>query len=470
MSLADGGSSPDPVDVRSAGALHEALHAGRIPSAVYGLGKVGLPMAAVLAERTGRVIGVDIDPNRVEAVNEAATPFEHEPGLGALLESVVSEQSLVATTDARQAATTARVHRVIVPVTTNLEDESSLAPPWTPEGANGDDQTADLTALTETVDAIGSGLTPGDLVIIESTVPPFTTSELVVPLLERSSGLDRGAFGVVFSPERVASGQAIADIRGAYPKIVGGTDSRSQQAAVWYFEAVTDAEVIPVTDAATAEAVKLFEGVYRDVNIALANELAMVADQVGLDGREAIEAANTQPYCDLHDPGAGVGGHCIPIYPYLLREVTARSTPLISTARRVNDGMPSYVVSLIEDGLGAAGTPLEESTVGVLGVTYRPGIPETARSPARGILRGLQSLGVHLFAFDPAIDSDTVFGIPCRPIDDLDTLDLDAVVITTAHEAFTSYDWSLYDGIIIDCPDALEQPTDRTQTVGRGSR
>jgi UDP-N-acetyl-D-mannosaminuronic acid dehydrogenase len=399
-----------------------AFRNGRVPTTVYGLGKMGVPLAAVFAETTGAVTGFDIDPDRVATLAAGANPFENEPGLSALLADLVEDARFTPTTDGETAARAARVHVIVVPT---VVDEAGAV---------------DLSNLRAAARTVAAGLAPGDLVVVESTVPPGTCRDVVAPILA-SGTAEAGTFGLAFCPERTASGRALRDIRGAYPKIVGGVDEESGRAAELVYGELTDNRVVRVADATTAECVKLFEGVYRDVNIALANELAKLTDELGIDVVEAIDAANTQPFCEIHTPGAGVGGHCIPYYPYFLTEGLETETPLVETARSINEGMPGFVVRRVAEELAAVGTSVGDATVAILGVTYRPGVPETRESPAIDIADRLSELGATVLAVDPVLE-----GLPEMSAEqvDLSTLaskTIDAAVLVTAHEAFEGIDW-----------------------------
>jgi UDP-N-acetyl-D-mannosaminuronic acid dehydrogenase len=223
-------------------------------------------------------------------------------------------------------------------------------------------------------------------------------------------------------------------------------------------------------DTTTAECVKVFEGVYRDVNIALANELATMADELGVDVRRAIEAANTQPFCDIHDPGPGVGGHCIPYYPYFLTRRFETATPLLETAREVNESMPAYTVDRLADALADAGQDLAAADVAVLGLAYRPGVDETRASPAYPIARRLDRLGATVYATDPVVTD--VGDIPATTVamTELPAVDPDAVVIVTPHAAFEDVPWDdLAPAVIFDGRDgtdltAVDAPV---YTIGR---
>jgi UDP-N-acetyl-D-mannosaminuronic acid dehydrogenase len=436
---------------------HWAFANGDVPVAVYGLGKMGLPLAAVYAESTGNVIGVDVDASVVERVNRGESPVVGEPGLDELVSDLVKRQSLRATTDGEAAAADANVHVVIVPT---LID---------------DDDNPDLSVVREVAETIASGLDTGDLVIFESTLPPGATETVLHPLLVSESDLREGEFGVAFCPERTSSGRALADVRGTHPKIVGGVDPESTRAAEVVYRTLVDNEVIPVSDATTAEAVKVFEGLYRDVNIALANELARFADELGADVREAIDAANTQPYCDIHTPGPGVGGHCIPYYPYFVLNWLSGDAPLLGTAREVNDSMPAFVADRVREGLDAVDVPPAEATVLVLGLTYRAGVKETRASPALGVCTALSTAGMDVFAADPLVDTEGFDALDVSIADAFD-LDPDAVVLVTDHDEFADLDWTTLDPtVVVDGRDALDaRDLDRlghhVYTVGRGWR
>lgn len=415
------------------------LASGEVPIAVYGLGKMGLPLATALADATGNVTGVDVDASVVDAVNEGTSPVAGEPGLPELVAETVADGSLRATTDGVAAAESAAIHVIIVPTTLH------------------EDGVPDLSTLRTVVDTIGEGLSPDDLVLVESTVPPRTCEDTLVPLLSEVSGLAPDAFGVAFCPERTASGRALEDITGAYPKVVGGVDDASTRAAVRLYEELTDNEVIAVDDATTAEAVKVFEGVYRDVNIAISNELARFADDLEIDTREAIDVANTQPFCDLHDPGIGVGGHCIPYYPEFLASTFGREAPLIRTARGVNDGMPLLAVRTLREALAERDVPMAGASVLLLGLAYRPGVAETRKSPALPVANRLVDLGADVSAVDPVLDDAEGFPVTDRPMSALTDTAFDAVVLVTAHEAFDEIDWAaMGDAVVVDGRGALD--------------
>lgn len=422
------GSTHPPAEQR------RAFLEGKVPVVVYGLGKMGLPLAAVYADACGAVEGVDVDPDVVEAVNAGKCHVAREPGLSELVADLVEREALSATDDPVAAAERGRVHVVIVPTLLT------------------DDRQPDLSMVEAVVDDVAQGLERGDLVIVESTVPPRTCEDVVLPRLEAGSGLDRGSFGVAFCPERTLSGQALADIRGTHPKVVGGVDAESTRAAELVYGELTSNTVIPVADATTAEAVKVFEGVYRDVNIAIANELALYARVLGIDVTEAIDVANTQPFCDIHRPGPGVGGHCIPVYPYFLAGQFDVDAALMRAARARNDSMPAHTVDLIEAGLDLEGVPLADASVLLLGVTYKGNVAEVRNAPAAPIAERLIAAGATVAAVDPLIaDWEGPQAVSRVALTDLDPGVYDAAVLLAAHDEFGRLDWDAFeDAVIVD--------------------
>ncbi|WP_336023544.1 nucleotide sugar dehydrogenase [Halobellus salinisoli] len=419
-------------------AQRDALVSGEVPIAVYGLGKMGLPVASVLADVTGSVIGADVDQDVVDAVRHGECHVTGEPGLPELVAEMVAADRLRAVSDPTEAAESAAVHVIVVP--TLLDDSDEV----------------DLSALGSVLRDIAAGLDPGDTVCLESTVPPRTCEDVVVPRLAGRSGLDPASFGVAFCPERTLSGRALTDIREAYPKVVGGVDDESTRVAALLYDEVTENDVITLPDATTAEATKVFSGVYRDVNIALANEFARYADELAIDVRDAISAANSQPHANILSPGPGVGGHCIPVYPHFLLSPFDVESPLTRVGRAVNESMPAFTVDLVRDALADAGVETADATVLLLGTTYRPGVAETRNSPALPIAEGLAKYGADVYSSDPVVDGpDQIAAEPVSLRQGLD-LDPDAIVVVTPHEEFTSIDWANVEPtVVVDCHDAL---------------
>jgi UDP-N-acetyl-D-mannosaminuronic acid dehydrogenase len=438
---------------RSPERLRAQLTGGELPVAVYGLGKMGLPLAGVYAETTGNVTGVDVDPSVVERVNAGESHVLGEPGLSDLVAEQVSRGRLAATTDGSMAAADARIHVIIVPTLLTEADEP------------------DLTTVESVVEDIAAGLEPGDLVVAESTLPPGSCRDILLPHLCQESGLGRGEFGLAFCPERTASGTALRDIRGEYPKVVGGVDAESTRAAELVYDELSSNEIHPVSDATTAEAVKVFEGVYRDVNIALANELGRLADELEISVREAIDTANGLSVCQLHEPGPGVGGHCIPYYPHFLLATMDEPMPVMRTARELNDAMPTVMVDRLADQLAAVDTDLADASVLVCGITYRAGVEETRASPAIGVIDALEAAGADVAAVDPLVDP-AAFGARPVTVSALPEESFDGAIVVTPHAEFEAIAWAeLEPMVVVDGRDALDlSGTAHRQYTFAGSR
>lgn len=363
----------------------EAFRRGDLTVAVYGLGKMGLPLAAAIALRGAKVVGADIDANVARTVAAGRCHVKGEKDLPETVAEVHSAGRLTATADLAEAARRADVHVVIVPT---LLREPAKEP--------------DLSAIEAAHRAIGGGLHRGDLVIQESTTPPGVTAGLVRRVLEEESGLVAGRdFGLAFCPERTLSGRALHDILRGHPKVVGGLDAASTEAARGFYETLCEKGVVAVSSPTAAEAVKAFEGVYRDVNVALANELFQACEAWGLDWREVFDTANTQPYSHIHRPGAGVGGHCIPVYPWFVVAAAPEvAMPLVRLARDVNDGMAAWWVERAREVLGG----LAGKRVLVVGLTYRAGVAETRYAPALRIATLLAEAGADVRGDDPLVE------------------------------------------------------------------
>jgi nucleotide sugar dehydrogenase len=388
---------------------------------VVGLGKIGLPVAVQYASKGLSVVGCDVDDELVRRVNAGEAPWPGEAGLADGLAAARRDGRLEATTDAASAVRECQVVVLIVPV--GLTEGRS----------------ADFSALDEAAASVAGGLSRGALVVLETTVPVGTTRNRLGPALE-ASGLRAGAdFHLAFSPERVSVGRVLADLK-AYPKVVGGTDEESTQAAAQFYLEALDAEVLTVSGAEAAEFVKLAETVYRDVNIALANELAQEADRWGIDVDEVIAAANSQPFSHIHRPGVGVGGHCIPVYPYFLGE--AAHSRLASASREVNDAMARYGVERLAAALGT----LEGKTVLILGVAYRANVKEAANSSAFALALELTSRGADVIAHDPLFSAQEIEALGLRPADPFPPPHVDALVLQAAHEEYRKLDLGTFAG------------------------
>jgi UDP-N-acetyl-D-mannosaminuronic acid dehydrogenase len=409
--------------------------------AIVGIGRIGLPVAAALAARGHTVVGCDIDAGRVETVNSGDNPIPDEAGLAALLREVVPAGNLRATTD-----TTAAVREseaVLFAVAVDVDEHGR----------------ADLRALSAAAADVARGLQPGTLCIFDCTLPVGTTRRELAPLLE-ASGLKLGDdFSVAFSPERLLMGRVVEDLT-KYPKVVGGVDAAAGDRAAAFYREVLGTEVIQMASAEAAELSKIAEGVYRDLNIALANELAIVADLHGIDISEVIRAANSQPYCHLHVPGTGVGGHCIPVYPRFLIQGEGPSE-LAALGRQVNDAMPGYAARRLDTLLGG----LDGRRILVLGLTFRPNVAVTSHTNATDLLRELSGLGADVEGHDPLLTEAGIRSLGFEPATE-PLSGYDAAIVHANHAQYGDLDWSAIAPLVLDARNAL----DRATIEGRGVR
>jgi UDP-N-acetyl-D-glucosamine dehydrogenase len=377
-----------------------------------GLGYVGLPLAVAFAEAGHDVIGLDTNAGLVDGLRHGRSHIED-------------------IRDARLRAVADRFEATTLPRRLALADAILICVP-TPLTRNRE---PDLGPLLAAATAVADVLQRGQLVVLESTTYPGTTRERVLPLLEET-GLTVGSdFHLAFSPERVDPGTPGRTL-GDTPKIVGGiTPACTERAAALYAEVCT--ETVPVSTPEVAEMAKLLENVFRSVNIALVNELSILADRMRIDIHEVIDAAATKPFGFMRfDPGPGMGGHCLPVDPFYLSWKAREhdlTTEFIELAGKVNQQMPHVCVEKIERALNDIGRPVRGSRVLVLGVAYKAGVGDVRESPALKILAGLREGGADLRYHDPYVPELPALGLASVPDLDEEVAHADLAVIVTAH-------------------------------------
>jgi UDP-N-acetyl-D-glucosamine dehydrogenase len=378
---------------------------------VIGLGYVGLPLAVAFAEAGCEIVAVDVDPRKIEAIEAGDSYIEDVPS-----EQLrgVAEQIHASTHYSRLAKANAVLICVPTPLTRNREP--------------------DLGPLIDSTCALTEVLQQDQLVVLESTTYPGTTRERVAPLLEES-GLAAGRdFHLAFSPERVDPGRTDFTLR-TTPKVIGGLTDACADRAQELYGLVCDT-LVRVCSPESAELTKLLENIFRSVNIALVNELAMLTDRMGIDIWEVVDAAATKPYGFMpFSPGPGMGGHCLPVDPFYLswraREFDM-STEFIELAGKVNQQMPYHCVAKTQRALNEAGLPVHGARIAVFGVSYKPGVGDIRESPALKILELLRIAGADVRYHDPHVPSLTEFGLHSLPLEDA-LADADLALIVTAH-------------------------------------
>ncbi len=397
--------------------LAKAIRDKEAKIAVIGLGYVGLPVACTFAQSGFQVLGVERDRARAAEIREGLCPISgKEPGLAELLAEAIKGGRLQVTTDY---AGCREGDVALIAVETPI-DSVSKKPSY--------------EALQAALGALGSNLRRGTLVVIESTVAPQTMQKVVKPLLEVTSGLKADEdFYLAYCPERVMAGKLLANLR-TCNRVIGGMSLQAAQLARELYQHIVEAD-LDMTDALTAELVKTTENAYRDVQIAFANEIALLCENVGADVYEVRQLVNKSPYRAMHMPGAGVGGHCTPKDPWLLLHgAGGRLQPrLIPTARTVNDGMPLHVAELAEDGLAEAGKALRDAKVAVLGYAYLENTGDARNSPTIPLVQRLQALGAKVKIHDPHFAE---YGISLEEV----LAGSDCVIVMVAHDEYRTID------------------------------
>lgn len=388
---------------------------------VVGLGKIGLPLATQYSQKGHQVIGADTNLETVALVNRGLEPFPGEAELGDKLSRSVNSGNLKATPETTEGVRASDVVVVAVPLFVDK------------------DGAPDFSAMDAATRSIGRGLQPGTLVSFETTLPVGTTRNRLTPILEEESGLRAGLdFYVVFSPERVLTGRVFADLR-KYPKLVGGIDKSSERKGVEFYEEVLDFDGRPdlprpngvwaLGTAEAAELAKLAETTYRDVNIGLANQFALHAEEIGVDIYQVIEACNSQNFSHIHQPGVAVGGHCIPVYPHLYLNGDPDAS-VVSAARAANKAMPRHIVDRVERELGT----LMDKKILILGLAYRGGVKESAFSGAWDLVDLILTKGGQPVVYDPLYSEEEMTNLGLVPHRLGNTTD--AIILHTDHKEF----------------------------------
>jgi nucleotide sugar dehydrogenase len=415
----------------------ERIRNGTLKIAVYGLGHVGSPLAAAWLRAGCHVIGVDTSELVLTAARNGHTLI-HEPGIAEAYSEGLKNNRFELSSDPVDASNKSFFKMICVPVLSK-------------------DLSADLNAVCSVANSIGKGLKKGDVVSLNPSVPPGTTEKIVIPTIENASGLSlKRDFIMIYNPERIYEGRALQDIEQNYPAVISSVGLNSINISETIYSLIFRKGILQISSIQTAEAEKLFEGVYRDVNIALANELAKFCEATGVDFWEARSAANSQPYCHIHRPGIGVGGACIPIYPKFilgLAEQLNVRCDMTKIGRSINDSMPSYCVKKALQLVKKANP--SELTVCVLGLAFRGGVSDTRLSPTYAVIKELKKYGVKKIKVhdpfvieDPDLDSDVTLTrnlVECLR-------DCDLIIVTADHQDYRKLgksdfgDVAIYDG------------------------
>src|SRR5436309_13948434 len=388
---------PSSAIVFSESEIAKKIKSGEYKIAIYGLGHVGSPMASVWLRAGAHVICVDKSPTVLERASKGESDIP-EPGVNDTFAKGLVTKRFELYKDAVKASHDSYFKMICVPV---LLSNNNLSP--------------DLSAVKEVSSAIGRGLKKGDVVALNPSVPPGTTEKVVLPILEKESGLVvENDFYMLYNPERIYEGRAIIDIEQRYPAVISGAGTKSLEIGRIIYSLIFKKGVLSVSNIKTAETEKLFEGVYRDVNIALANELAKFCEKIGVNFWESRDAANSQPFCHLHSPGVGVGGACIPVYPQFILHAAKQvkvNSDITKLGRAVNDAMPAYCVreaiKLLDGRRKGEDNTMERMTVTLLGLAFRGGVSDTRLSPTYEVIKEFQKRRVkEIRVHDPLVIND----------------------------------------------------------------
>src|SRR5712691_6421975 len=419
---------------------------------VIGLGYVGVPLAVASAQAGFNVLGVDVDPRKVEEINKGVCYVEDKYS-EELLPSLVSSGKIRAYTKLSDALPVSDVAIVCVP--TPLKK----------------DKDPDLSFLKSVAKSLGGQLTDYKLIVVESTSYPGTTEEVFRPLLERGGKTAGKDFGLVYSPERIDYGNASFGVR-SIPKVVGGVEEESTRLGVAFYSAILEAKVVAVSGPSVAEATKMLENVFRYVNIALVNELALLHEKLGVDFIEAIDAAATKPFGFMaHYPGPGVGGHCIPKDPFYLvfkAKQAGFSLRLVSASKAVNKMMPVHTIERLANALRAGKKSLPNATVVIWGLAYKGEVKDIRRSPSLELVKLLKPSRAKIRVFDPYVPSVIVGGKTYESSSsEIESVrDADALIIATAHNAFRTVNLSKIRSLMRDRPILYDTRNLRTRREG----
>ena len=402
--------------------LNDNIQSENIQVCVIGIGRIGLPTALSFANSGFDTIGMDINENLVEKINNGVFPLKDEPGYDVMFDKVRTEKKFKATSKIDSVVSNSDVILLSLPTPMS----SSNVPNY--------------SALKSVGKQLHDFLSKGTLVIIESTIEPGFVENTLIPIIEGDdkklkAGQD---FAIGVCPETANPGQILNDFE-KLPRLVGAIDDKTKEMITKIYRHVFTVDLIPMPNCKTANAVKLTTNVFRDLNIAFVNELAILFEKLGIDVMTVLEAAKTKYNFQIHYPGPGVGGPCLPVnsYQYLnTAKENGLSLKLVETARGVNESMPLHVVKLLSNAFDEKNKSLNESTILLLGVSYKPDVKDIQISPAEKIIEKLKELNVNIRIYDPYFVSENIFGINTESnlIDALSNSD--GVILVTPHKEF----------------------------------
>ena len=428
--------------------------------AVYGLGNVGGAIAASWLRVGAKVIGVDVSKNLLKDIQKGHS-HKKEPFVSEVFSNALKKNNFELTDDGVYASKVSDIKIIVVPVAITKKK-------------------TDLSKVIAVAKTISQGLKKNDVVILSPSVPPGTTEKTLLPILEKGSNLKgEKDFLVIYNPERIFEGRAIQDIEENYPAIIAGLGKQSTHYGENLLKIISKKGVLVMSNLSTAEAEKLFEGVYRDVNIALANQLAGFCSKTGINFWEARKAANSQPFCNLHYPGTGVGGLCIPVYPRIIIESSKSvkvPSQIIETSREINDGMPKKCTLESIKLFKKFRNHSKISKIAILGLGFRGEVTDKRLSPTYDLIKELQRYNSKIFVHDPYILHDEELPSTVKLTNNLQDVikNADLIIVSTDHKKYavlseSSFKNAKQPAIIFDGRNILNKSkfkTAKIQTIG----
>ena len=407
--------------------ISNLIQSGKLKICVIGIGRIGLPTALSFANSGLHTVGVDINQVLVSNINSGIFPLKDEPGYDAIFENVLKEKKFSATTKIEDGVQSSDI--ILLSLPTPMDQNNIPI----------------YSALKLVGKQLHDLLIPGSVVIVESTVEPGFVEDELVSIIEGSDGkLKAGKnFGIGVCPETANPGQILNDFE-RLPRLVGATDDKTARIITKIYKHVFTVNLIPMPDCKTANAVKLTTNVFRDINIAFVNELAILFEKIGIDIITVLEAAKTKYNFQVHYPGPGVGGPCLPVNSYqminLAKNMGFDTLKIVETARIINESMPNHVIDLLQDAFNESGKSIVNSNVLVLGISYKPDVKDIQISPAQVIIEKLKNLQANVLIYDPYFKSTEVFGLKTASNLVEALQNADALILVTAHKEFHDLD------------------------------
>ena len=409
--------------------VRNSLDAKSLKVCVVGIGRIGLPTALSFAKAGLYTIGVDINQKLVDSINAGNFPLKDEPGYEDVFNNVRKNGSFLATTDINEAISKSNL--ILLSLPTPM-DENNIPT---------------YSALESVGKQLSQILQPNSLVVVESTIEPGFIEDMMIKIIEGTNMLRVGKnFTIGVCPENANPGEILHDFTNL-PRLVAGVNEQTTKIITMIYDFVFSVELVTMPDCRTANAVKLTTNVFRDVNIALVNELSLMFEKLGIDTFKVLEAAKRKYNFQIHYPGAGVGGPCLPINSYQFLNTAKRTGSklnIIKYSREINEKMPDHVINLILDGFKKCNKSIKGCKVLILGISYKPDVKDIQLSPAEIIINKLKILGARIKIYDPYYKGNQVFGIIVeRNIEDI-LSEVDASIIVTAHKEFQEIDLKIF--------------------------